>query len=187
VLIDEAYHHYVGESPDYASFIDRPIDDSRVIVARSFSKIYGLAGLRVGYAVADPQTARLLASSRLPEDVNIVAAKAAAAALDDPDYVRLSFERNTDDRQEFFNQAHARMLKPMDSQTNFVMMDTGRPSVEVIEHFRKYDVLLAQPIPSFDTYIRVSLGSPAEMREFWEIWDLMGVRHMSSAPADRIR
>ena len=52
VLIDEAYHHYVGESSEYASFIDRPVDDRRVIVTRSFSKIYGLAGLRVGYAVA---------------------------------------------------------------------------------------------------------------------------------------
>jgi len=75
----------------------------------------------------------------------------------------------------------------MDSRTNFVMMDTGRPAVEVIEHFGKYDVLLARPVLSFDTYVRVSLGSPAEMREFWEIWDLMGVRHMSSSPADRIR
>src|SRR5206468_11478150 len=49
VLIDEAYHHYVGESSDYASFIDRPNDDGRVIVTRSFSKIHGLAGMRVGY------------------------------------------------------------------------------------------------------------------------------------------
>src|SRR5207237_7465457 len=55
VLIDEAYHHYVGESSDYASFLDRPLDDRRVIVARSFSKISGLAGLRIGYAVAAPE------------------------------------------------------------------------------------------------------------------------------------
>ena len=59
VLIDEAYHHYVGESTEYASFIDRPVDDPRVIVTRTFSKIHGLAGLRIGYAVAAAPTARL--------------------------------------------------------------------------------------------------------------------------------
>ncbi|PYR31423.1 MAG: hypothetical protein DMF92_05460 [Acidobacteria bacterium] len=179
VLIDEAYHHYVRESSDYASFVDRPIDDSRVIVTRSFSKIYGLAGMRVGYGVAAPQTARLLASCRLPEDVNVIAAKAAVAALDDPEHMRLSFARNVDDRQEFFNQSHARMLKPIDSQTNFVMMDTGRPAVEIIEHFKKNRVLVSRPIPGFDKHIRVSLGSHADMREFWRVWDLMPARHMS--------
>ncbi len=55
VVIDEAYHHYAGQSGMYASFIDRPLHDERVIVARTFSKVYGLAGLRLGYAVA-PQT-----------------------------------------------------------------------------------------------------------------------------------
>jgi histidinol-phosphate aminotransferase len=179
VLIDEAYHHYVGESPDYASFIDRPVEDSRVIVARSFSKIYGLAGLRAGYAVAAPETARRLASCRLLDSMNIVAARAAAAALDDQEYVRLSASRNVDDRQEFVNQAHARMLKPIDSQTNFIMMNAERPAIEIIERFRQYGIILPPPVPSFDKYIRVSLGSPAEMREFWEVWDLMPVRHSS--------
>src|SRR5262249_41141597 len=80
VLIDEAYHHYVSPSADYASFIDRPLDDDRVIVTRSFSKIYGLAGLRAGYAVASPSVARLLASYGLPEGLNVVAASAALAA-----------------------------------------------------------------------------------------------------------
>lgn len=179
VLIDEAYHHYVGESPDYASFIDRPVDDNRVIVARSFSKIYGMAGLRAGYAVATPETARRLASCRLHENINIVAARAAVAALDDQEYVRTSVTRNVDDRQEFVNQAHARMLKPIDSQTNFVMMNVERPALEVIERFRQYGILLPPPVPSFEKYIRVSLGTPAEMREFWEVWDLMPLRHSS--------
>src|SRR5947209_7069513 len=62
VLIDEAYHHYVSPSAEYASFTDRRLDDDRVIVARSFSKIYGLAGLRVGYAVAARPAARRLGS-----------------------------------------------------------------------------------------------------------------------------
>jgi len=82
VLIDEAYHDYIGASSDYASFIDRPIDDARVIVARSFSKIHGLAGLRVGYAITAPRTARRLAAHRLRDNLNVVASMAAIAALD---------------------------------------------------------------------------------------------------------
>jgi len=182
VLIDEAYHHYVGASSDYASFIDRPIDDSRVIVARSFSKIYGLAGLRVGYAIATPQTARALASCRLSEAVNVVAARAAVTALDDAEHVRMSANRNADDRQEFLNQANARMLRAIDSQANFVMVNTERPALEVIEQFRKHDVVLCQPFPGFEQHIRVSLGTPQEIREFWRIWDLMPVHPMSMSP-----
>jgi histidinol-phosphate aminotransferase len=173
VLIDEAYHQYVGNSSDYASFIDRPVDDSRVIVARSFSKIYGLAGIRIGYAVAAPETARRLASCGLSDDVNVVAARAAVTALDDDEHVRLSAERNSNDRQEFFNQLNARMLRAIDSLTNFVMFDTERPAVEVIEHFKKNNVLVSGLIPGFEKSIRVSLGTPAEMQEFWRVWDLM--------------
>jgi histidinol-phosphate aminotransferase len=131
-----------------------------------------MAGLRVGYAVASPETARRLAARRLVENINVVAAKAAVVALDDAEHLRLSVVRTTDDRQEFVNQCHARMLKPIDSVANFVMMDTGMPSAQVLDHFRKNDVLIA-PIPGFDTCIRVSLGTPPEMAAFWRVWDLM--------------
>jgi len=179
VVLDEAYHHYAGDSSDYASFIDRPIDADRLIVTRSFSTIFGLAGLRVGYAVTAQQTARLLAAGRLPENVNVVAARAAVAALEDREHVQLSVVRNTDDRQEFFNQCHARMLRPIDSLASFVMMNTGGPAVEVVDHFRKNNVVIPPPIPGLDKYVRVSLGTRADMGEFWRVWDLMPRRQMS--------
>lgn len=179
VLIDEAYHHYVGESSDYGSFIDRPIDDSRVIVTRSFSKVHGLAGIRVGYAVAAPETARRLAANRLLENVNVVAARAAVAALDDVEHVRASARRNADDRQEFLNQANARMLRAIDSHTNFVMLNSERPAAEVAERLKKSGVLVAAPFPPFDTYIRVSLGTSADMLEFWRAWDALPDHKMS--------
>src|SRR5436309_3167047 len=106
VLIDEAYHHYAGTSSDYASFIDRPVDDSRVIVARTFSTIYGLAGMRVGYAVAATFMARRLASCALADDVNVVAAQAAGAARHDTEHVRLSGQRSDDEPRERFNPAN---------------------------------------------------------------------------------
>jgi histidinol-phosphate aminotransferase len=177
VVIDEAYHHYVGGSSEYASFIDRPVNDRRVIVTRTFSAIHGLAGLRVGYAVASPETAALLAANGLPDNLNGVAALAAISALDDTEHVRAGATRNADDRQEFCNQANARMLRTIDSHANFVMLNTWRPAVEIVEHFRKNDVLVSGPFPPFDKYIRVSLGPPAGMREFWRVWDLLPVYH----------
>jgi histidinol-phosphate aminotransferase len=173
VVIDEAYHHYVEPSSDYASFLDRPLADPRVIVTRSFSTIDGLAGLRVGYAIAAPETARLLRRHALPDNVNVIAARAALAALRDDEHIRVSRARNADDRQEFYNEANARMLRVIDSHTNFVMVDAGRPAAQVIEHFRTHNIALPKPFAGFAKHIRVSLGTPEEMRTFWRVWDRM--------------
>jgi histidinol-phosphate aminotransferase len=125
--------------------------------------------LRVGYAIAARATAHLL-SSRLGDGVSTVAARAAAAALGDTEHVGMSVSRTIDDRQEFVNQAISRMLRPVDTQANFFMVHTGGPAADVVEQLARHDVLVGGP---FDTAIRVSLGSPEEMREFWRVWDLM--------------
>jgi histidinol-phosphate aminotransferase len=173
VLIDEAYHHFVGATPDYISFIDKPMDDDRVIVARTFSKVFGLAGIRVGYAVGAPARIQALAARRLPEGLNAVGARAALVAYDDLDYVQMSEKRNAEDRQEFFNQAKARKVQGIASYTNFAMLKTSRPAVEVIDHFKKNNILVARLFPSMNTHVRVSFGTPPEMKEFWCVWDLM--------------
>ncbi|MBZ5658917.1 MAG: histidinol-phosphate aminotransferase family protein [Acidobacteriia bacterium] len=173
VIIDEAYHHYAGNSSSYASFIDRPMDDERVIVTRTFSKIHALAGLRVGYAIAGAQTARALCAHSFQENLNVVAAEAAMAALLDTQSVQVNIQRNADNRQEFLNQAYARMMRPLDSHTNFVMFKTVRTADELIDHFRQYNIQIGPRYPSMENYIRVSIGLPEEMKEFWRVWDLM--------------
>jgi histidinol-phosphate aminotransferase len=179
VVIDEAYHDYVGMTSSYASFLDRPMDDSRVIVTRTLSAIHGLAGLRVGYAVAAPRTARRLSAARLQFDVNVIAARAAVAALNDSSYVRGSSRRNTNDRQEFLNQANGQMLRVIDSHTNFVMLKAGRHGQDVLEHFKENNILLGPLVPTMATYVRVSLGTPVEMKEFWRVWRMMPAQKMS--------
>jgi len=178
VLIDEAYHHYVGASSDYVSFLDVPMNDRRIIVTRSFSTVHGLAGLRVGYGIAQPGVAALIQSAGSPNTLSAPAATAAIAALRDPDHVRAAITRNADDRQEFYNQANARMLRTIDSHTNFVLLNTGHRAIDMVAHFRKNGVLVAGPFDGFDTHIRVSLGTPAEMREFWRVWDLLPPNHV---------
>jgi len=173
VLIDEAYHHFVTPNAAYESFLDLHFDDPRIIVSRTFSKIYGLAGMRIGYAVATPEIAKRLAAGFPNWSVSVVSARAASAALEDVEYVRLGIKRNTEVRQEFMNQVNARMLRAIDSQANFVMVNPLRPPEEVIEHLKKNHILIGPKYPVLDKYIRVSLGTPEEMQAFWRAWDLM--------------
>jgi len=173
ILIDEAYHDYVERTSDTVSFLDQPIDDERLMVVRSLSKIHGMAGMRVGYAVTTSRLASLAGYSALEDNVNVIAARGAVAALEDAAYVRESAGLTTNERQEFLNQANARMLPSIDSQTNFVMLDTQRQVGRVLDFFRAHGIALAAPVPRFDTYLRISIGTPADMLEFWRIWDLM--------------
>lgn len=173
VIIDEAYHHYAGQSGMYSSFIDHPIDDDRILVARTFSKVYALAGLRIGYAVASPILIQRMQNFATHDNINAIATFAAHAALDDKAGTSDLVRRNADDRQEFFNQAMARALKPVDSHANFVMMNTFHPATDVVQHFQKNNILIGRSFPPLDTYIRVSLGRPEEMSAFWRTWDLL--------------
>jgi histidinol-phosphate aminotransferase len=173
VLIDEAYHHFVSPGADYVSFLDRPIGDPRVIVARTFSKIFGLAGMRIGYAVATPEVVKRLAAGFPTWSVSVVSARAASAALDDTQYIRLGIQRNAADRQEFLRQANARNLHPIESQANFVMMNPQRPPDEVIAHLKQRNILIGPKYPALDRYVRISLGLPEEMKIFWQAWDEM--------------
>lgn len=175
VIIDEAYHHYAGNSSSYASFIDRPVDSDRVIVVRTFSKIHGLAGLRVGYGIAALNTARQISSCSVSDNLSVVAAEAAATALEDTENVRVNIQRNSDARQEFLNMAYSRMMRPVDSHTNFVFFKTTRLATDLIQHFKDNHILIGPAYPGFDNYIRVSIGLPAEMDEFWRVWNLMPV------------
>src|ERR1700730_11145181 len=120
VVIDEAYHDYATKSALYTSFIDQPLDDERVIVTRTFSKVYGLAGLRLGYAVAAPKTIAEMRKFVTENSLNAIMAEVVGMALGDTAGVKEFIRRNRDDRQEFVNSAGVRMLMPIDSHTNFV-------------------------------------------------------------------
>ena len=171
VVIDEAYHHYAGQSGMYASFLDRPLGDERIIVTRTFSKIYGLAGLRLGYAIGSSKVIQQMRRFVTEDNINAIVTRAALAVLDDSQELNDSVQRNVNDRQEFFNEAMIRSVKPIDSHANFVMMNTFHPAEDVAKHFRNKGILIGRPFPPMDTYVRVSLGLPNEMRAFWKAWD----------------
>lgn len=177
VMMDEAYHEYAAVTGAYASWASRAASHAHLIVTRTFSKIYGLAGLRVGYAASSAETAKRLAARRVPMDVNAVGVRVALAALADTAYTKRIAAANANDRQEFFNQVNARMLRCLDSQTNFVLMRTGSPGKEVVEMLRSKGVLVSAGFAAFEKHIRVSLGLPEDMEAFWRAWDVLMPHH----------
>jgi histidinol-phosphate/aromatic aminotransferase/cobyric acid decarboxylase-like protein len=172
VMIDEAYHHF-ADSPDYVSFIDHPVDDPRVIVLRTFSKVYAMAGMRLGYSVQAEATSRKLQEWQIANNGSNVTLSAGIAALNDDATTKTTAARIINDRNEFMKQAAQRKLKVVPSQANFVMVETGRPVRSVIDHFRKQNVAIGRPFPPMEQYARISFGLPNEMERFWQAWDML--------------
>ncbi|HEY1938607.1 MAG TPA: aminotransferase class I/II-fold pyridoxal phosphate-dependent enzyme [Candidatus Angelobacter sp.] len=171
VLMDEAYHDFVPVAADYISFLQTPIDEDRVIVARTFSKIYGMAGLRLGYAVTSAKNTKAMAAHKLQDSTNILALRAGMVSLENEDDRKAAIMRNGFDRDEFMRQAGLRKLHVIPSWTNFVMVNTQRPIRSVIDHFNKNNIRIGRPFPPMDTFARISLGQPDEMKAFWQTWD----------------
>ena len=94
-------------------------------------------------------------------------------SLDDTASHQQAQQRNAADRDEFMKQASTRKLKVIPSSTNFVMFNANRPVRTVIDHFRKNNVSIGRPFPPLDTYTRISLGTPEQMKEFWRVWDAL--------------
>jgi histidinol-phosphate aminotransferase len=164
VLIDEAYHHFV-EDPSYATSIPYVTEGRRVIVARTFSKIAALAGMRLGYAVAPPDMIRTMSPYAMGS-INALVRWGGVAALKDTasqaQVKRVTLDLRTKTTTELRNLGFA----VIPSETNFFMVHIRRPVQPVIEEFRKKGVLVGRPFPPMLEHLRVSVGTPEEMGRF---------------------
>jgi len=175
VVVDEAYHHFVSPNAPYTSFLDQPMQDERIIVCRTFSKVYGLAGLRLGYAIAAKDVVQQMRPHLLEDSLNAIAVPVGITALADKKGAEETVKKNASVRQLFMEQAKARGIPAIDSQANFAMINTGRPVETVIEHFGENHILVGRKFPAMPTYLRVSFGKPDEMQAFWRTWDTLAV------------
>ena len=164
VLIDEAYHHYV-DNPSYASSIPYVLAGRQVIVARTFSKIYGLAGMRLGYAVAP---AALIERMRphCTGSINALVKWAGVTALSDTAAAERVRTATLQLRRSTTTELEGLGYKSLPSETNFFMVHIRRPVQPVIEEFRARGVLVGRPFPPMLDHLRVSVGTPDEMRRF---------------------
>jgi histidinol-phosphate aminotransferase len=167
VIVDEAYHHFSNDE----SVIDLVAQDKDIIVLRTFSKIYGMAGLRAGFAVARPDLLEKFSTVAPPArslaSISITSAAGARAGLQDKDLVPLRKKINSDIRSETleFLTKHGYKIIP-GSQANMFMVDVKRPGGEFQQAMLKQNVAIGRTWSAMPNYVRVTVGTKAEMEKF---------------------
>ncbi len=165
VFIDEAYFDFVVEK-DYPNGIDY-ISRGNVIVTRSFSKSYGLAGLRIGYGVSNPAVIKYMESVREPFNVNSVAQVGALAALKDKKFLSKTKKLTQKGRKFFYSEFKKLGLRYIPSVTNFVLFEVGSKAPEVCRSLLKKGIIVRDMKAwGLDTFIRVTVGKDKENKRF---------------------
>jgi histidinol-phosphate aminotransferase len=169
ILVDEAYFDYVTD-PDHDTHIGLAVDNPRVVVARTFSKAYGMAGLRLGYAVGHVDTIKKMRewdAGSGTSSLNVLALHAGIAAIEqDASFITAERARNTAVRDFTAKWFADRGMKPTDSQANFMFVNIGRPAKEFRDACRAKGVLVARDFPPFEkTHCRLSFGTMEEMKK----------------------
>jgi len=165
ILVDEAYHHFV-EDARYASAFEWAATMPRLLVVRTFSKIYGLAGMRLGYGVGSKDTIDAMRPHRVWSNANAAVLEAALASLEDEAHVP-RYRRLMNGTRRWLSAEMAkdgRALIP--SEANFVMIDVGSDVTPVIDALRRREILVGRKFPSLPNWLRVSIGAPEEMQRF---------------------
>jgi len=165
LLMDEAYYHF-NTSNETESSMKYVHDNKNVVVARTFSKIYGMAGLRVGFGAARPDLIQKMAPYR-NAIVSVVSQRAVSAALDlGPKLIDERREKIIRTRTELCTWLKQKKLNYIDSQANFIMIDSGRDINQLGPALLAKGVAVGRPFPPYDKMVRVTLGTDAEMAKF---------------------
>jgi histidinol-phosphate aminotransferase len=168
-LIDEAYIHF-GDTPALESALRHVREGRNVVVTRTFSKIYGMAGLRAGFACAPAGLIARMAPFR-NNVISIVAVRAVLAAIADaPDFLPKRRDATIKLRNELCEWLRERGVEPIESHANFVMMDLGRDVRPVIAEMARRGVAPGRPFAPMDHFLRVSIGTDADMAKFREVF-----------------
>jgi len=165
VFIDEAYHHFVDD-PSYEPSIKYVMEGRKVIIARTFSKIAGLAGMRLGYAVATPEIIELLKPLVVSYNTNAVVKYGGAAALKDTAHEAKMKQLNKQVRDKTMNELRAMGYELIPSQTNFFMVNVKTDVTPVGKEFEKREILVGRKFPPMNEWLRVSVGTEDEMNRF---------------------
>jgi histidinol-phosphate aminotransferase len=169
VLVDEAYLHY-ATSPEISSALQYVKEGKNVIVTRTFSKIYGMAGLRVGYIAGRPDLIAKMEPYR-NNVISIVSVRAVSAALDlGPKMLEERKAKIVRTRTELCEWMTRKNFKFIPPQANFVMIETGRDAKQMQATLLNKGVAIGRPFPPLTTMIRVSIGTDAEMEKFRKVF-----------------
>ncbi len=177
ILIDEAYHDYVTD-PSHQTQVKTALRNPRVIVARTFSKAHGMAGMRVGYALGHPDTIRRLESWEGSNALNVAGLVVAIASIRDQARLDAERDRNTQARQFTIDWFARAGFPATDSQTNFLFVNIKRPAREFRDACRAQGVVVARDFPPFEkSHVRISIGTLDEMKQAVDVFGkVLGVK-----------
>lgn len=172
LVLDEAYYEFLpsGSMPS----LDLLKRHRNLVITRTFSKAYGLAGLRLGYAIADPQITAIIQKIHLPFTANIVAMSAANAALRDQDFVHKTQAHITKERQKMSQEFDAHRIRYLPSFANFITIDCGQDGGIIARKLQERGIIVRALHPyGMNNYLRVTIGTAAQnqrfLREYFEL------------------
>lgn len=169
VVFDEAYVDFV-DAPDFPRMLEYLKTRKNVVILRTFSKAFGLAGVRVGYGVASPEVTGYLHKIRQPFNVNSIAQAGAAAALDDSFFLWRTRLLVKSGRKYLYRIFHKLGLKALPSQANFVLVDTGRDADEVFKALLKQGLIVrSMKAYKLPTWIRITVGRRSQNAQFYRL------------------
>ena len=172
VVLDEAYYEFACDEPGYPDSLQYVRDGRSVVVTRTFSKSYGLAGIRVGYAFAPPEIVDAYNRVREPFNVNALAQVAAIAALDDDEHLTKTLAMNREGLGRIEKRMSELGFSTVESFANFVCIDVQRPPEELTDALLRQGVIVRPGhVLGMPNHIRVTIGTPDEVARFLEAFE----------------
>lgn len=162
VAFDEAYFEYVIRS-DFPDTLKYLTSSKKIFILRTFSKIYGLAGLRIGYGIADAELIEVLNRVRQPFNVNFLAQIAALAGLKDEKHVAESIKINNEGKLILYKAFLDMNIKYVETSANFIFLDLGKSNKQIVQNLLKKGIIVRD---IGETYIRVTIGLPNQIEKF---------------------
>ena len=168
VVVDEAYNE-LTDDPEYTSVIDLVRDGENVLVLRTFSKIFGMAGLRVGYGIGRPDI-RDYVGGHVMAWPNVVGLAAAHASYTDDEFIDFSRSKILEGREMVVSTFRRNGIEPLPSQTNFIYADIGRDATEFQKQMAEHKIMIRRAYEPYTQYSRVSMGFLEDLERFDEVF-----------------
>ncbi len=166
ILVDEAYYDYASDEAYKSALELLHQGRENLIVTRTFSKVYGMAGMRIGYGIAREETAKRILQHASPYNLNIVGIRAAIASLRDTGFYRHSVNSNQKSKEILYKALEELQLPYIKSHTNFVLHQINSTHADYQQHMKDNRVLVGRKMTQKDNWNRLSLGTPDEMLIF---------------------
>ncbi len=166
VFSDEAYGDYISDA-NYPTMVPLIKEGKNVIVSHTFSKVYGMAGVRVGYLIAQPDIINML-KPKVMSYVNMMGLSGAIAALEDKEFYNYSLKMNNEAKEYIYSVADELGMRAIKSHTNFVFVETGMDEAQLVDKMLVHNVRVGRPFPPLNNWCRVSTGTMEDMDKWGE-------------------